>query len=657
VHAVLALALGSAPLAAQATNPPYLAEFPTVAKVKQVMTDPDPRERALKQLGALWQLQEVIKQLSGHREFRGLLPDEANLVQSYYAAHYYVGKAIDSAYPGPYGNWGTVSGNTPYRYMRSDPRFGIEGIATFRLLLNPTIQTAFYTSVGADKAKIAARMRADSDAMLAASAAAATPSGPRTDAETMQMRRCAESGRSETECMMEGIGKSFSGLVSAAFPILNELKPAPIHGIRMSGIYAAGGGLSFDFYNDEVTVRCGELVPQSHEYSVTVTPAGLRITVANSPAPVALTLRADGKLAGAGPTDFAGQVQIGTQVGTRTWSDGRTEPISRPVFGAATLRCNTALLAATGPSSSTAPAALLSSVFGGADAKADKSLPLGARMSGEYGSQAALDLEFRPEGVVVGCREAASLRDYTVRASGNVALIHIVNGAAPLDLTYSNDGKVTGAGTVKVDGRMVTGTSGSGGLTYAPRSATCTLGALDPAGPQLSEAEKGAEAARASLGRPAARATTAPYNPGAEFAGNGASFVQLESGFPKATGGALPLAGQTIVLMDADLDKVFREAGVKLGLNEKFLAAFNQAYDAGGERRQKLLKAITVHTVGYFQLDKDGIGKSPELTVGKTYSFMTSGTVGGTKYLWSLTGVAKPGWTKVVLSAANALKD
>jgi hypothetical protein len=35
---------------------------------------------------------------------------------------------------------------------------------------------------------------------------------------------------------------------------------------------------------------------------------------------------------------------------------------------------------------------------------------------------------------------------------------------------------------------------------------------------------------------------------------------------------------------------------------------------------------------------------------------MASGTVGGAKYMWALTGVATPGWTKVVLNAGNALK-
>jgi hypothetical protein len=644
-------------LAFQAPNPPYLAQFPSVQKVKQVMTDKDPREQALKQMGALYQLQEVMKQLSGRREFRGYLPDEMKLLGQYQVAEYNIGKAIDSAFPGPYGSWRKVSDNRPYAYMRSDQRFGIEGIQTFRLLLNSEIQTAFYTSVGLDQARIAARMHADSEAMLAARAAGENPSGGKTDAETRAIRRCAESGRSEMQCMMEGIGKSFTGMISAVLPGL-PLKSAPIRGIRMSGVYPGEGKLGFTFYNDQVTVGCSDIVPESHNYTVAVAPAGLRITIANAPKPVVLTLRPDGRLQGSGPTDFTGQVQVGIEYGTRTWSDGRTEPISRPVYATRTLRCNVGVLAASAPapalgSMSTAPAAALNLVFGSPDPEAGKAPPVGARMSGEYGSQAALDLEFRPEGVVLGCRDATVLRSYTVEASGNVALIHVTNGATPLTLTYGNDGKVTGSGSVKVDGRQVTGTTGNGQLAYAPRSATCTLGSLDPAGPQLSEAELGANTARASLGQPVAppsgAATAAALNE------KGAAFVQIESGFPKE-GAAVPLAGLTVLLLDADMDRIFREAGVSLGLNEKYLAAWNRTYDAGGDKRQKLVQAVTLHTLGYFQLDKDGIGKTPELAVGKTHTFMASGTVGGAKYMWALTGVATPGWTKVVLTAGNALK-
>ncbi len=126
-HAVLAACLGAGaarplPLAAQATNPPNLAQFPTVARVKEVMTAADPREQALKQMGALWQLQEIIKALSGRREFRGLTPDEGKLIGTYSGAQYHIAQAIDSAFPGPYGKWRRVSDNTPYGYMRSDSR-------------------------------------------------------------------------------------------------------------------------------------------------------------------------------------------------------------------------------------------------------------------------------------------------------------------------------------------------------------------------------------------------------------------------------------------------------------------------------------------------------------------------------------------------------
>src|SRR4026209_648462 len=114
VATLLALPVSAA---AQATNPPYMAQFPTVEKVVKAMAMPDPRESALRKMGALWQLGEVIRQLSGRREFRGLLPDEAKVLGQYQVAEYYIGQAIDSAFPGPYGNSDKVSLNTPYRYM------------------------------------------------------------------------------------------------------------------------------------------------------------------------------------------------------------------------------------------------------------------------------------------------------------------------------------------------------------------------------------------------------------------------------------------------------------------------------------------------------------------------------------------------------------
>jgi hypothetical protein len=279
-------------------------------------------------------------------------------------------------------------------------------------------------------------------------------------------------------------------------------------------------------------------------------------------------------------------------------------------------------------------------------------------MSGEYGSQLAFDLEFQPEGVVLGCREATSLREYTVEARGNQALIRVANGSGgTIDFSLGPDGKITGTGDVKVDGRAVSGTSGDGQIAYAARSATCTIGTLDPVGEQLSEAEQGAAAARASLGRPAPSNAGVAGTTGQPGSGAGPAFVQIESGFPMEAGGPSPLAGMTVMLLDGGFDAVLREAGVVMSPMEGFKTAFTRTYDAGGEKRQKLIQALAAHTLSYFQLDKDGIGKSPELTVGNTNTFLATGTVGGTKYMWALAGVARAGWTKVVLTPNNALRN
>src|SRR5258707_13019052 len=48
----------------QALNPPYLSEMPSVDRVMHEMQTADPRETALRQMGAFYQLMEIIKTLS-----------------------------------------------------------------------------------------------------------------------------------------------------------------------------------------------------------------------------------------------------------------------------------------------------------------------------------------------------------------------------------------------------------------------------------------------------------------------------------------------------------------------------------------------------------------------------------------------------------------
>lgn len=673
--AVVAALLGSAlasvtTLSAQTTDPPYLGQFPTVERVKQAMVVSDPRETALRQMGALWQLQEIIKALSGRREFRGFTPDEGKLIGDYSTAHYYIGQAIDSAHPGPYGRFQKVSHNTPYGYMRTDPRFGVEGIDTWNLL-PAAVRDQFYQVIGADRLRIAARARADSEEAQrrGTQQAAAGQQGAGQGEDRRRIRRCVESGRSEMQCVMEGLGRGFMDLAGAALPGI-PLKREPIRGIRMGGVYPGAGGFGLTFFQETVLLACADLVPEGHEYAITFAADGLRLTIASVPEPIVLRVRSDGRLVGPGPTDITGQVQVGIQEGIRTWSDGTTQPISRPVYEPRTRRCNISTLTASGPSprlgtGSATAATVLNLALGGPDPEAGKPTPAGLRMGGEYGTQAALDLEFRPEGVVVGCRDAVVLRSYAVQAQGAGAVVTVQNGGSPFTLTLGADGQLTGSGTVRVDGRVITGSGPDGRLTYAPRSESCLLGVLPPAKPQLSDAEQGAAAARASLGRqPAPGAAGGPPPTGAlgpaaaaltmPAPGRGVVF-QVESGLPAAAGGANPLAGQLLMLLDVPLDRILLEAGVAVPAGVTAPRVLEQSCTSVAREAEceKVVKALTAHQAATLRPDQGGTAQSPELPLGRTYHLFGAVIIDGKKFTWHLPLAAKAGWTRVTLGPGN----
>ena len=656
--------------AAQATNPPYLSEFPTVERVKKAMQVSDPRETALRQMGALWQLQEIIKALSGHREFRGFLPDEGRIVGAYGVAQYYIGQAVDSAFPGPYGSARKVSDNTPYMYMRTDPRFGVEGIEVFKILLPPAVQDLYYQAVAPERARVLARAKSDSVDREQGLARMTAPAGAQPTApgqpqshladEQRQIRRCVESGRSEIQCMMEGIGKSWNeDFIGAIAP---GLKKAAIYGVRVAGVYPGPGKFSLSFYNESVNLTCADLQPLSQNYATVATNNGLRIEIENQPQPLVLGARADGQLVGPASADITGQVIVGYQEGVRTWSDGRTEPISRPIYETRTRRCNVGTLATSGPSSalgsmSTAPAAAVNLIFGSPDKDAGKPAPAGLRMSGEYGSQAGLDLEFRPEGVVVGCREAVILRLYTVQPQGTRVVISVENSASPFSVTLGPDGRLSGSGTVRVDGRVVSGTAPNGDIAYAPRSASCGLAVLAPAGQSTGQPAPDAPIGAAgptptgTLG-PAAAAIVKPAP------GTGAVF-QLESGFTGPAGSPNPIAGQGFMLLDSPLDKIVKEAGVAQPAGLSATKALEHACTtaAGATDCDKLVATMNAHQVAFLRPDQGGVAQSPELPAGRSYYLFGAAITGGRKFTWHLPLVAKVGWTKVTLTQANAVPN
>jgi len=444
--------------------------------------------------------------------------------------------------------------------------------------------------------------------------------------------------------MMEGIGKSFTDMVSSAVPGLGDLlKRDPIQGIRMGGVYPGTNKLSFTFFADNVTVGCADLEQSTMEYTTAIVPEGVRITISSEPRPIVLIMRSDGRLAGAGPTDITGQVVVGYERWTRTWSDGRVEPYTVPIYKTFTRSCTIGSLVAAGPSpvegvASNAIAAVMS-LTGGSDENAPKPTPAGLRMGGEYGTQAALDIEFRPEGAVLGCGPVAVLKPYTVALQGGRVIVNIANEASPLALAVGADGKLSGSGTVRVDGRQATGTNPNGSLAYVPRSATCPVGVIAPA-----RAEQGSAAGR----------TSAPGAASAARTGNGPAF-QIVGGLPAPASGGNALAGAALLLMDVSLDDVMKEAGVAVPAGTSAPKVLEQTCNgmAGQANCTKIIQSLGAHRVAELKPDANGVANTPDLTAGKTYYLFGSAVSLGKKVTWHLPLKAATGWTRVVLSAAN----
>jgi hypothetical protein len=522
---------GSQPApAARRFDPPYLSEMPTAERVLSAMQTTDPRETALRQMGAFYQLMEIIKTLSGRREFRGYTPDEKRFLDEYSMAQYKVGQEADAAFPGPYRTERQLSLYTPYRYSRNDPRFGFEGIPVWQAFFSPALQRQFAQITGAQNARYEARVaeerRTAAAALEANSTEAAGPGqsqSARNDPGTLAARRCAESGRDQAECVGEGLkvgikdlfGPVLGGVMAGEFP------GAPAFtGLRMSGDFS-GSGFTVGFTEDSAILTCGKLVPAAYNYEVERIAGQVKVKIQNDPKPLVLALRPDGKLAGPGLVAVAGRVVTGYSSGggssapgyemqTHTTTQQRQiaaadvrspgtvhqngmeysvseqvtstsyEPTapqpSAPVAITApkTERCNVGILPGT-------PSAKLSKVMMELLDPSQKApaQPMGLRMKGTYVGQGGLSIEFRSDSATVECAPAHVAMAYEVVDVSGQVTIKVQNRATPFTLLLRRDGTLQGSGIVDVLGRVITGSRGDE-IVYAPTNARCTIGSLTP---------------------------------------------------------------------------------------------------------------------------------------------------------------------------------
>jgi hypothetical protein len=90
-------------------------------------------------------------------------------------------------------------------------------------------------------------------------------------------------------------------------------------GARMSGKYGAAGGLQIEFQPTQAVLDCGE-AHDIQPYATKNLADRFVVTIQNGDAPIALTLRPDGVLAGSGSIDVSGRVVTGTNATGATYA-------------------------------------------------------------------------------------------------------------------------------------------------------------------------------------------------------------------------------------------------------------------------------------------------------------------------------------------------
>ncbi len=501
-------------------NPPYLAEFPNYGYVVQVMADGTPKGNITRAIGALYQLSEIITALAGSRAPSGYSPDEKKLLDNYSKMQSVLIQTATKNLPGEQFTLAT----NPYHFGRSDPKFGFEGIPVWTTFLTPALHGQFAQIVGGNDAHYSAAVeqqkRAAMQQLQTNAAIAQSEQSAKKDPGSVATRRCLESGRSETECLGEGMKVGLVDLIGGN-PAASIGLPGGDPGLRLTGVYSAGNfSLSFD--QTTSSVSCGTLIPMQLPYSVERSSNQLLVKVLIQPKPIVLSLKPDGKLSGPGPTDVAGRVVSGHATDhTSTSYDAQTQTTTTqrqidandvPNYSAdqvqrngmeysvndqststtmvpttvhnyvvptapKTERCNVGLLPPTGESGSVSGA--LTQVLGSKASKSANSTP-GLRLNGNYAVAGGLKIEFRSDSATLECGAVTSSEGYSVMPEGAQLIVKFQHGAGPLSFILQPNGTLTAAGSVTVNGRKIY-RAPNGDIAYTPQNASCTLGTLSPA--------------------------------------------------------------------------------------------------------------------------------------------------------------------------------
>jgi hypothetical protein len=380
------------------------------------------------------------------------------------------------------------------------------------------------------------------------------------DPTAVAARRCLELGGSTLGCMGKGLSAGIMDLAGFGAEAQESLMGPGRAGVVLKGLYknpATVTTLNFD--DDGVSIGgCGRLADDSHSYSIEKRAGLVRISVANEPNSIVLTMRPDGSLVGPGMIDVKGRIIVGYFTSTHYENGVATGTTSTPDYRPAMGRCVIGSLAkppdprpvpASAQSANDAsPIGALTGLLGTFAPDAGE---VGLRMTGKYGG-GMLMLDFSGNSLVLDCGQAHVRQPYSVENTSNALLIHVQNSVGPFTLAVQPDNSLRGTGSTTVNGRLVTGMNGDN-VTFAPHSETCDVGTFRP--------KSGAIATASVTTAPPPPAPVAPAASAPPASGGASIKLTIISSF---SGGANPLAGAVVALMSERFDTLLRKVGAPI---------------------------------------------------------------------------------------------
>jgi hypothetical protein len=335
------------------------------------------------------------------------------------------------------------------------------------------------------------------------------------DPGSVAVRHCVESGRSEMECLGEGMKVGMNDLMGG--DMQEAIVGKTPNGLRLTGVYG-GNGFALNFRQDLVYVGCGTLLPEPRKYTVDRSGTQVLVSIPITSPPLTLSYNADGSLVGGGRTiAVAGEVPAGgggasttyemqTQTTTtqrqidagevrnysadqvhqngmeysvdQTTTSSNWVPATtyqRPRTVPKTERCTVGTLPAGGESIKTAT--ILTQVLGSKASKSTNSKP-GLRLNGTYAAPGGLKIEFRDDSATLECGESFNSEGYEVSRENGQMIVKFQNNTGPLSLLLQPNGTLSGTGSVEVTGRRAI-QGDNGGVDYQPRNTRCDLGVME----------------------------------------------------------------------------------------------------------------------------------------------------------------------------------